>query len=100
MEIVTANSLADGRVVFQTSSGWSPDIEEAQVLESKEAVAAALGRANLDAALNRVVDVYAIEVTQTATGLLPIRLRERIRAEGPTTGHSTPLSGAARNEAA
>jgi hypothetical protein len=88
MELVTANSLADGRVVFQTAGGWTRNIAEAEVLESKEAAAAALGRANLDATLNRVVDVYAIEVTRSADGLVPVRLRERIRATGPTTGNS------------
>ena len=88
VEIVTANSLAGGRVVFQTAAGWTQNIGEAEVLESKEAVAAALGRANLDAALTRVVDVYAIEVRRDAAKLVPVRLRERIRAEGPTTGNS------------
>jgi hypothetical protein len=100
VEVITANSLGDGRVVFQTPTGWSQDIRQAQLMQSKEAVAAALGRANLDASLNRVVDVYAIEVTQGPAGLVPVRLRERIRAQGPTTGNSTHQHRAAPPEAA
>ena len=99
MEVITANSLADGRVVFQTTSGWTLELGRAQVLDSKELVAAALLRANAEAAANRVVDPYAIEVKHGPAGLTPTRLRERIRAEGPTTGNSRP-KGAARNQAA
>ena len=90
MEIVTANSLGDGRVVFQTPTGWSRAIEQAEVLETKEATLLALARANIAASANRVVDPYAIEVKRGPTGLLPLRLRERIRVDGPTTGHSKP----------
>ena len=93
MQIITANSLGDGRVVFQTTTGWSLDIGDAQRLESDEAAAAALARANADAAANRVVEPYLIDMRDEAGRLVPVRLRERIRAGGPTTGHSKPGSG-------
>ena len=99
-EIITANSLADGLVVFQTAGGWTLVIEEAELLETKEAVEAALARANADAAANRVVEPYAIEVLRESAGLVPVRLREKIRAAGPTTGHSKDNETAARSEAA
>jgi hypothetical protein len=99
MEIVTANRLGDGRVVFQATSGWSEGIDDAEVLESKTAVELAIARANRDAAANRVVEPYAIEVKRTAAGLVPLRLRERIRAEGPSAGHSHRRP-AVRDEAA
>jgi hypothetical protein len=99
MEIITANSLADGRVVFQTSGGWSHDIGRAEILESKASVEVALARANFDAAENRVVEPYAIEVKREGATIVPVRLRERIRADGPTTGNSKPKH-AARDEAA
>ena len=92
MEIVTANSLAGGRVVFQTAFGWTLHVDEAEILDGKEAVEAALQRANKDAEQNRVVDVYAIAVKREGGNLVPLRLRERIRAEGPTTGHSKDYS--------
>ncbi len=88
MNVVTANSLKDGLVVFQTTSGWTLDIDEAEVLETKEAVDAALQRGAKDAAENRVVEPYAIEIKREGARLVPTRLREKIRAEGPTTGNS------------
>ena len=100
MEVITANSLGDGRVVFQTTSGWTLELARAQVLESKELVAAALLRANADAAANRIVEPYAIEVKPGPAGPVPTRLRERIRAEGPTTGNSKPRDTAARDQTA
>ena len=89
MEIVTANSLADGRVVFRTATGWSLRIDDAELLTTKEATEAALALAADDAAANLVVDVYAIAVSRDGGRLVPVRLRERIRASGPTTGNST-----------
>ncbi len=98
MEVITANSLGDGRVVFQTAAGWVHEIDRAEILESKEAVAAGLARATSDAALNRIVDPYAVAVARNAGRIVPTRLREAIRATGPTTGnsHYQPI----RNEAA
>ena len=90
MQIITANSLGDGRVVFQTTTGWSLDIGDAQPLDGEEMAAAALARANADAAANRVVEPYLIDVRDEAGRLVPARLRERIRAGGPTTGNSKP----------
>ena len=99
MNVITGNSLGEGRVVFQGAGGWSLDLAQAQVLETKEALAAALERANADALANRVVEPYAIEVTRNGAELVPVRLRERIRADGPTTGNSK-ASRAAPDEAA
>jgi hypothetical protein len=98
VQVITANSLKDGRVVFQTAFGWSLHIDEAELLETKESVTAALTRAHADAAANRVVEPYAIEVSRSGEDLVPVRLRERIRADGPTTGNSKPT--AAVSEAA
>ena len=99
MQVITANSLGDGRVVFQTVAGWDHDIKAADVLFTKEAVAAALARANADAVANMVVEPYAIEVTRQAADVTPARLRERIRADGPTTGSSKPKFRSSREAA-
>jgi hypothetical protein len=88
MEILTANSLGDGRVVFRTATGWSTRIDEAEVLASKEAVAAAVALAEADAAANKVVEPYAVAVALDGGHLVPSKLRERIRATGPTAGNS------------
>jgi hypothetical protein len=100
MQVITANALANGRVVFQTAAGWSTDISAAQTFEGKDAEAAALARANLDASQNRVVEPYAVDVTMGPAGLVPTKLRERIRAEGPTTGHSKDNDPPVREQAA
>ena len=99
MEVITGNNLANGRVVFQTPFGWSFHIDEAELLASKESVEAALLRANADAAENRVVEPYAIEVGRQGDDIVPARLRERIRVGGPTTGNSRTGAAAARDEA-
>lgn len=88
MDVITANRLSDGRVVFRTAGGWSADVAEAERLDGKDAVAAALEGAQADTAANLVVDVYAIAVAEEAGRLVPAKLRERIRATGPTTGNS------------
>jgi Protein of unknown function (DUF2849) len=101
MNVITANSLKDGLVVFLTAGGWTVDIDKAEVLETKEAVEAALHRGAKDVAANRVVEAYAIEVRREGARLVPARLRERIRASGPTTGNSKrPDTAATCGEAA
>ena len=98
--IITGNSLGEGLVVFQLAGGgWSLAIEYAEVLETPETLATALARANADAAANRVVEPYAIEVTRSGSRLVPVRLREQIRADGPTTGHSKDKPAAAEKAA-
>lgn len=95
MHIITANRLTDGLVVFRTGDDrWSLTIAAAETLEDEAAVEAALKKAFADASANRVVEPYAIEVVVSAPGRDPVatRFRERIRTNGPTTGHSLPKS--------
>jgi Protein of unknown function (DUF2849) len=101
MNVIIANDLANGLVVFQTRDGWTLDIDHAEISESKEAAEATLQRALEDAAANVVVDPTAIEVRREGAHLVPVKLRERIRAQGPTTGNSKKDHAAAtRGEAA
>lgn len=84
-QIVTANRLIDGEVVFRAADGaWVPDVNGAGVLADKAAAEAAhaAALADMDAAI--VVDVAVIDVTVEAGRIVPVRLRERIRAYGPT----------------
>jgi len=95
MHIITANGLADGLVVFRTGNGqWSESIAAAERFEGEAAVEAALEKALADARANRVVEPYAIEMVVPAPGKdpVPVRFRERIRVDGPTTGHSLAKS--------
>jgi hypothetical protein len=100
LNIITGNSLGEGLVVFQSGNSWILNIAQADVFETKEALDAAVARANADAAANRVVEPYPIEVTREGGKLVPVKLREKIRAEGPTTGHSKDQSPAVKDCAA
>lgn len=84
-QIVTANSLIDGAVVFRAADGgWVSSVDGAGLLHSKEEAALAESAAHADAAQAVVVDVALIDVAVTDGRIVPVRLRERIRAFGPT----------------
>ena len=84
-DVVTANRLTDGVVVFQTADeGWSEDFNRAAVLPDPNVTADALKRAKQDEANNIVVEPYAIVVEERNGHLAPKALREAIRATGPT----------------
>ena len=84
-DVITANRLTDGVVVFQTADGgWSEDFNRAAVLSDPEATAAALKRAKQDETDNIVVDAYVVAVEERNGHLAPKALREAIRAAGPT----------------
>jgi uncharacterized protein DUF2849 len=84
-DVITANRLTDGVVVFQSEdSSWTEDFNRAAVLPDPQATAAALKRAKQDEANNVVVDPYAIVVEERNGHLAPKALREAIRATGPT----------------
>jgi Protein of unknown function (DUF2849) len=84
-DVITANRLTDGVVVFQTvDEGWSEDFNRAAVLADAEATATALKRAKQDEANNIVVDPYAVAVEERNGHMAPKALREAIRAAGPT----------------
>ena len=84
-DVITANRLTDGLVVFQTSDySWSEDFNRAAVLPDPEAAVVALKRAKEDEVNNLVVDPYAIVVEERNGHLAPKALREAIRATGPT----------------
>lgn len=84
-QIVTANRLIDGEVVFRAPGGaWVRAVDEAEVLADKAAAAAAEAAAAADVSAAVVVDVAVIDVRVEDGRVVPVRLRERIRAFGPT----------------
>lgn len=78
-QVVTANDLRSGEVVFWTGHGWSTDHAEAQVLRDPDAQEAALSMAQADGL--RVVDAYLAAVGERVE---PVRYREWLRTQGPT----------------
>jgi len=84
-DVITANRLTDGVVVFQTFDlAWSEDFNRAAVLADPPATAEALARAKRDETNNLVVDAYAVPVEERNGHFAPKALREAIRAAGPT----------------
>lgn len=84
-QILTANLLSDGQVVFLGPDGsWRADIETAQLAageneaSSLEAMGAEAVRENL------VVEPYLIEIAETDDGRVPVEFRERRRLAGPS----------------
>ena len=84
-DVITANRLTDGVVVFQSDDGsWSEDFNRAAVSPDAAVTAEALARAKEDETLNLVVDAYAVPVEERNGHFAPKALREAIRAAGPT----------------
>jgi Protein of unknown function (DUF2849) len=82
---VTANRLRDGRVVFRTASGgWSLDVADSAVEPDEATANAVLAAVVADANAQDVVEAYIVEVNTKSGALRPAKLREAIRALGPT----------------
>ncbi len=84
-QVITANRLTDGDVVFLDVEGhWSERLDRAQVFADKAAAAAGLDIGKAAESGNLIVDLYAVDVTLQAGTIVPLKLREAIRARGPT----------------
>jgi len=85
-KVITANDLRDGLVVFlDHDGGWTHRIAEARVVDDGAGLdgAVAYARAQHDARI--IVEPYPIDVEVTRGVPVPVRLREKIRADrGPT----------------
>jgi hypothetical protein len=88
MDILTGNELTSGATVYLDGAGnWIEDLQAARLFAKDE-------KAELDGALaatkagGRVISLEIEEVEQVDGVIVPKRLRERIRAAGPTA----PLS--------
>lgn len=85
MKILTANRLTDGEAVwFSTGQSWAETIGSAEIAGDKEGEARLLAIGDAAYANNEVVDVNLIDVDLLDGMIVPMRLRERIRAAGPT----------------
>lgn len=84
MEILTGNELVSGAAVYLRADGvWGEDLQAArlfgkgQTAERDAAIAATK-------ATGRIVSLEIEEIDQVDGVIVPRRLRERIRAAGPT----------------
>jgi len=83
-QVLTANLLSDGMVVFLAQGGaWSASLENAHVAHSDDDVAQLETTGAEGSQANLVVDPYLIEVEETGGVLSPTAFRGRMRARGP-----------------
>jgi hypothetical protein len=109
VSVLTANRLSDGIAVFLAADGgWVECVDGAAVARSAEEVQALQAQGARDAARNLVVEPYLAEVAErtadTGDRLLPHRMRERLRVEGPSIladvpGYLAPGAGSASHRA-
>ena len=84
-QIVTASRLTDGAVVFlDGDGGWTERLDRSRVFADKAGTAAGLEAGQAAEARSLVIDVYAVDVALQAGVIVPTKLREAIRARGPT----------------
>ncbi|UYO00701.1 MAG: DUF2849 domain-containing protein [Devosia sp.] len=84
MEILTGNELTSGATVYLDGAGnWIEDLQAARLF-SKEETSERDGALAATKANGRVISLEIEEVSQEDGRIVPKRLRERIRAAGPT----------------
>ena len=86
LQIVTANRLVDGIVVYLgADGGWSENLNASLIARDDDAAKSALAAGEQATRDRQVVAPYLIDVRETAGGILPVRYRELLRAIGPSS---------------
>ncbi|WP_374624489.1 DUF2849 domain-containing protein [Devosia sp.] len=84
MEILTGNELMSGATVYLDRAGrWVEDLQQARLFGNDEAEArdAAIAATRQTGRINSL-EIETVKLVDSA--IVPDRIRERIRAEGPT----------------
>jgi hypothetical protein len=83
-QVISANRLTDGIVVYLTEAGdWSERIDAARIVDDETSAAAAAAAAEA-VARQIVVEPYPIDIDDAGGTRRPTKFREFIRAQGPT----------------
>lgn len=84
-KVITANRLTDGVVIFiGENREWVTDIAEAVTFSDGPELEAGMAYGAECIAARKLVELYPIDVTIENNVPVPVRLRERIRAVGPS----------------
>ncbi len=83
-QMLTANRLKDGDVLYWKAGKWVLSLAEGDVFSDPKAADAALAGAQQFVTGNVVVAPYLFDVRVDAKGVHPVKEREVIRAAGPT----------------
>jgi Protein of unknown function (DUF2849) len=85
LKVLTANRLSDGIVVWYAYPGkWVEHMEHAFAVSAKDDIADLETIAADTTAKGQFCGVALIDAEATEHGPRPLKLRERIRADGPT----------------
>ena len=91
MQMIIANRLIDGRVVFlDADAAWVDSIEEGILLETAADNDRLMGLAMRAAEDCVIVDPYLIDVVMDDGKRRPVEAREAIRAFGPSVRTDQP----------
>lgn len=83
-QILTANRLRDGDVVYWKSGVWVEALEDAECFPDKASAATAVKAADVAVRDRLVVSPYLFEVVFNGNTRRPVKEREVIRAAGPS----------------
>ncbi len=84
-QVMTANRLGDGEVVFLTRAGlWSEKVDDAALAQEPLALAALEARAASDVKANLITGQYLFAATRVDGRIRADHIRERIRTLGPS----------------
>jgi hypothetical protein len=84
VQILTANRLRDGDVVYWRAGAWVGALADAEIFEDDTTADAALAAAAASVKSRVVVNPYLFDARVDADGIHPVKEREIIRAAGPT----------------
>ncbi len=85
MKVLAANRLGDGQAVWLSSDGdWTESIDGAAIARDRDEEARLAAAARAAMLSNEVLDAELVDVELPGGEIRPVRLRERIRAAGPT----------------
>lgn len=82
-QVLTANRLVDGTVVYWRAGQWIEGLAQADLFDSEADGKAAFAQAQPSVTGNLVVNPYLFDV-RLEGGIAPVKEREIIRAAGPS----------------
>lgn len=83
-QVITANRLVDGRVVYLAADGWTDKVDAARQFATPAEAETAVAAAKAGPEGRALVDVYALEVDLDGGAVHPLGQRETIRTRGPS----------------